>query len=241
MMKTTTRAYLLVLAMTIPAASAYAADLQARAPVYKASPAAPYNWTGFYAGGYAGYGWGKSVATDIGDSGGTPWYVLGGKITGRPDGFIGGAQAGFNVQSGQWVWGFETDFGYLGLKGKSVYNAGALDTFLKNDGTYDATFRARLGIAQGASLFYVTGGAIVADFGSSIPSFGGLSSGKTGAQWGWTIGAGIEHALDRNWSVKGEYLYYDAGSKTVTLANNPFPVENTGNLVRVGLNYRFGN
>ena len=42
--------------MLVQAASA--ADMPAKAPVYKAPIAAPvYNWTGLYVGGVAGYGW----------------------------------------------------------------------------------------------------------------------------------------------------------------------------------------
>ena len=79
---------------------------------------------------------------------------------------------------------------------------------------------------------------------------------------GWTVGAGAEVAIDRNWSVKIEYLYMDLGSfggsssaTVVTNAlNTPAPAFNTvttttttgfntrftDNIVRVGFNYRFG-
>jgi len=211
----------------------------------RADAAGPYNWTGFYAGGYAGYGWGKSTATDIGDRFGVPEYILGAQFSDHPDGFIGGGQAGYNYQSGNWVAGLEADFGYLGLKGSGVYPDGTFfDTFVKTRASYDATFRARFGVTNGPVLFYVTGGAILADFNNYIKSFSTFHSDKTGSQWGWTVGAGIEYALDRKWSVKAEYLYYDAGTETVRMNNssgNPFPIESTGNLVRVGLNYRFGN
>ena len=32
-----------------------------------------------------------------------------------------------------------------------------------------------------------------------------------GWRTGWTVGAGIEHALPRNWSAKVEYRYTDLG------------------------------
>src|SRR5882672_2435011 len=37
--------------------AASAADMPAKAPVYKAAPVAVYNWTGWYFGGNIGYGW----------------------------------------------------------------------------------------------------------------------------------------------------------------------------------------
>src|SRR5436190_12946598 len=81
------------------ATAASAADLGQR-PVYKAQPVpvAIYNWSGFYIGGHVGYGWGREDVTDLltGISGKTD-----------PNGFIGGAQVGYNWQVAQWVFGIE--------------------------------------------------------------------------------------------------------------------------------------
>jgi outer membrane immunogenic protein len=74
---------------------------------------------------------------------------------------------------------------------------------------------------------------------------------------GWTAGAGLEWMFATRWSAKVEYLYYDLGS--VTFANSPLVtgvntftgvggpaiVNSTssadfkGNIVRVGVNYRW--
>lgn len=202
---------------------------------------AMFNWSGFYVGGYAGYGWGRTTSTDIGDSAGTPWYVLGSKTSAKPDSFVGGGQAGFNVQSGNWVWGAEADFGSLRLSGhKGIYGG---DTFVTTDSSYDATFRARFGYAVDRSLFFVTGGGILANFNSMVsrPTTAFFTT-DTGSQWGWTIGGGWEYALDAVWSIKAEYLYYDVAKKQVNSGpgGNRWDIENTGNLVRLGINYKFG-
>jgi outer membrane immunogenic protein len=77
---------------------------------------------------------------------------------------------------------------------------------------------------------------------------------------GWTVGAGGEWMFTSNWSAKLEYLHYDLGSANYgTTVNNfataggPVPVGTLvstlgqssstnfrGNIVRVGLNYKFG-
>jgi outer membrane immunogenic protein len=77
---------------------------------------------------------------------------------------------------------------------------------------------------------------------------------------GWTVGAGLEWLLGPNWSVKAEYLYYDLGSVIFALGTSGsivippgVPVgaqwftnastattRYNGNIVRFGLNYRFG-
>jgi outer membrane immunogenic protein len=69
---------------------------------------------------------------------------------------------------------------------------------------------------------------------------------------GWTAGGGLEVGFGA-WSVKGEYLYYDLGSHTLTaacssviggctgLAPTLFSAHfrDNGSIARVGLNYRF--
>jgi outer membrane immunogenic protein len=62
---------------------------------------------------------------------------------------------------------------------------------------------------------------------------------------GWTVGAGIEAALAKNWSAKSEYLFVNAGSQ------NPFNpnfvdggatghFDNRFHIFRFGLNRKFG-
>jgi outer membrane immunogenic protein len=70
---------------------------------------------------------------------------------------------------------------------------------------------------------------------------------------GWTLGGGAEWALNRSWSVKAEYLYYDLGTINVTGLPPPPPVlgpipfatqlsqKVTGSIARFGVNFMFGN
>jgi outer membrane immunogenic protein len=60
---------------------------------------------------------------------------------------------------------------------------------------------------------------------------------------GWTVGGGLEYMFARNWSVKGEYQYYNFGNTTFTTG----PADITGtrfrndeHTVKLGINYRFG-
>ena len=68
-------------------------------------PPPPSNWAGFYLGGNIGGGIGRDrtafTFTAVGAS--TELFNL------SPDGFIGGAQAGYNWQAGNWVFGLEAD------------------------------------------------------------------------------------------------------------------------------------
>ena len=89
--------------------------------------------------------------------------------------------------------------------------------------------------------------------GPFLPGAAAFSAHRTG----WTVGAGVETMLFGGWSAKLEYLYVDLGSisNTLPIAINPAfgPAFTTGgaasatstsrvrdNIVRLGLNYRFG-
>jgi outer membrane immunogenic protein len=201
--------------------AAFAADL----PVYKAPPSyvAPpafVNWTGFYVGLNAGYGFGKSN-----------WDTP--AVSTSPRGLLAGVTAGYNSQTGTWLWGIEGDIDYSGMKGSADCIIGACET--KN--TWLGTARLRLGYAGWNNwLPYLTGGAAFGNIKASSP-FGDAAKTRIG----WTAGAGVEYALLTNWSVKAEYLYVDLGKFDCDLSCGAVPddVSFKTNIVRVGLNYRF--
>jgi outer membrane immunogenic protein len=64
-------------------------------------------------------------------------------------------------------------------------------------------------------------------------------------QTGWTLGGGVEGALADRWTWRVEYLYLDLGSQTGSVADNfggmaSWNAKFTDNIVRVGLDYKFG-
>ncbi len=69
------------------------------------------SWGGLYFGGHAGGAWGNTSGSDTFTYVGDPTVPLNFNSTG----FIGGAQAGYNVQRGHVVFGLEGDIGYLGI------------------------------------------------------------------------------------------------------------------------------
>ena len=63
---------------------------------------------------------------------------------------------------------------------------------------------------------------------------------------GWTLGGGVEGALAGHWTWRAEYLYLYLGSESGSLADNfggiaSWNAKFTDNIVRAGLNYKFGN
>ena len=57
---------------------------------------------------------------------------------------------------------------------------------------------------------------------------------------GVVFGGGIEWALTHAWSLKAEYLRADLGNKLTYNLPEKVSLKNL-DIVRVGLNYRFGN
>jgi outer membrane immunogenic protein len=112
------------------------------------------------------------------------------------------------------------------------------------------TATGRVGYAFDRLLIYGQGGLAVGDIAAktvttvttlqAIPSIVSLATttSATKTTVGWTIGAGFEYGLTQNISAKAEYLFFNLGSDTYNLGV-PVAINRTGNIGRVGLNYRF--
>jgi outer membrane immunogenic protein len=222
-------------------APAIAADMPVKAPVYKASPAPMFSWTGFYVGAQIGYGW-----LDDRQHLQSPTFSL--NIEDRPHGIVGGGHAGYNWQVGQSVFGIEADLEGSGIK--STFPIGA--PFVATTGTErlnsQASIRARLGYAVDRVLFYATGGAAFAHFRDtySTPAGAGFFDSVSSTRTGWTIGGGVEVAAAGPWSSRIEYRYIDFGTHTNNLPNFLVPPgfsrdRVTEQQVLLGLSYRFGD
>jgi len=110
---------------------------------------------------------------------------------------------------------------------------------------YDATLT---GVGTNV-LFYGTGGAAYGLVKNSATiTVAGLSAvaSSSDLRAGWTAGGGVEGALGGGWSAKLEYLYMDLGRTERTFSGLGLGTiatetrETTDNIVRVGLNYKWG-
>jgi outer membrane immunogenic protein len=172
-----------------------------------------FNWTGAYAGINAGYQWGDTTNSPNLPANDT-----------HPSGVMGGVQLGYNWQSGQFVFGGETD----------LQISGADDTFApyKFSNPWFGTLRGRAGVVYSNFLFYGTAGLA---YGGVKGEIAGLDESKT--HGGWTAGAGVEVALNQAWTAKAEYLYVDLGNRSYSITGVKNGIES--NLIRFGVNYHF--
>ncbi|MPZ58226.1 MAG: outer membrane beta-barrel protein [Rhizobiales bacterium] len=202
-----------VVAMGIATGQAGAADTGSSpgpyysAPVYAPTSVRSYSWMGPYLGANVGYQWGSATNSPT-----------------NPNGFAGGIQGGYNFQSGQFVFGGETD----------LQLSAADDTFApwKFANPWFGTLRGRAGVALNNILLYGTGGMA---YGGGRAHVAGISESRT--QLGWAAGLGVEVGFTPNWSAKAEYLYVDLSERGYTVVGTQNGFES--NLLRFGVNYRF--
>jgi outer membrane immunogenic protein len=220
------------------AASAGAADLPLMpvrvAPVASA-PAAIYTWTGFYIGGQAGAGIGRSSWSDP-LTGGTDTFATGA-------GFLGGGVVGANYQwSRLLVLGVEGDFNWAGVRGGAT---NVLGDSIATDTQWTSTVTGRVGAAFDRLLIYGKGGAAFARDRNTFTDLTGNSASRTYTQTGWTAGVGLEYGISKYWSAKIEYDYLSFGAQPLGFATaTPTAFSSRASLnlqeFKAGINFRFG-
>jgi opacity protein-like surface antigen len=214
------------------------------------TPAVAADWNGFYVGANAGGGLGSGQFAD-------GCYFC--ATDSFSQGFVAaGAQAGFNWQMGAAVFGAEADFDWTSFSRKG--DLGTDDsTFLKESSKLEwfTSVRARAGLATDNAMVYITAGPVFGHIkapgieyccgplDTTLTASGNTFS-TSGTRVGIIGGAGVEVMLTNNWSVRGEYLYADFGSKTAyrnPACTAPYlcTVQNTLNahIARLAVNYRF--
>jgi outer membrane immunogenic protein len=230
------------------------------------------NWTGFYLGANVGYTRSPGnanvtacvVTVAVCATNLVPFAVANGlpNVPGVPlfsfsetmSGVIGGVQAGANWQTGNAVFGIETDF--QGSSQSSSSSSAAVDVnglIDPNRGVIRAadsdkiksfgTVRGRVGMASDRWLFYVTGGWAYFNWTSNLTISGLGTANLSGFQGGGAAGLGVEALISGNWTVRAEYLYL----QSTNISNTPFAVRPDISLnarfresvFRVGVNYVF--
>ena len=219
-----------------------------------------FTWSGFYAGLSAGGRWSDVMWQTLSV---TPATGLPPDPTTTPASFKNstarlGGYFGYDWQfAPQWVFGLEGDFawGYSSkLNGGVPGTFGTSGLFATPDAAsvdhwwvkqrWDASVRARAGfLISAAWLVYATAGVAM----ESVEVAASCSG--TGPSWcmdavphyepityvrtGWTVGAGTEAALSRNWFVRVEYRYTDYGYIDYTFFTFPQTVDDVVSSVRL--------
>ena len=180
----------------------------------------------------------------------------------NPQGVIGGAHAGYQLQLSQWSW-FSSSGVVIGVEGSvdgTSINNTVFDPFselaVRTQVPVEGSICLRAGVAWDRLLVYATGGAAFTSIKDTYTDWTGFVTGVplayeaiTKNRSGWTVGGGLQYAVTDNWSVGVEYRYSDFGHYT----DYPFTIfvpfgdyltvqhHLTQNQVQVGLTYKFGS
>ena len=209
--------------------AAHAADLNwnsSPSSIYSATPAS--DWTGFYAGINAGYGWGNLTRDPV---------AGGPNIENNTDGFQFGGQAGYNMDMGGFVLGAEADLQWTNLGySEDIAGIGSFESSMD----FYGPIRGRAGITFGAVMPYVTGGFAAGRGSASITDPGNVVTSQSANHVGWTVGAGLEAKATDNITFKAEYLYTNLGTQNYNgLAIGNTDITHNFSVVRAGINYKF--
>lgn len=142
-------------------------------------------------------------------------------------GIIGGAHAGYNFQAQRLVGGIEVDFLTSRIRsGRSVA--------MSFNQTFLSSARVKAGYVFGDLLAYGTLG-----WAYSTSSYRDISGSANKTIKGTAFGGGLEYAVTRNLSVRGEYIHYTFGRQSYVTPLNVTPISASTNLLRAGASVHF--
>jgi opacity protein-like surface antigen len=213
--------------------AAFAADLIIDEPVAPAVLSSGTDWSGFYAGAFVGFGSG-TLTIDAAEGTTPPGGIV--PIDQDVEGWLAGAQVGFNLQDGSLVYGLNADLAWSGI---SATEAGGGEGDRLN---WVATLTGRAGVAFDTVLLYGKAGLAIGE-GSGFT--GPLDDEAKATHIGWVAGVGAEVALTDSVSLFAEYNYIALGSADYEFPTEVFPGADTVSAsmnvhaVKAGLNFAF--
>ena len=217
----------------LAASGAQAADLRVQQPT-AAYNSPGYNWSGYYAGVFAGGAHGV-WSSDFYRNNNHGHSEQG------ADGAAFGVYGGYNYQfANRFVIGAELDLGKSTASvSNDIYDN---DSSLAKFGAFGSA-RARLGYAFDRLLVFGTVGVGFANLTNDIQK--GRNAGEQ-VIWedhvkaGLTTGVGVEYAFTNEWVGRAEYVYSDYGMTQLYNADgNRYDSKNEMHLLRIGASHRF--
>jgi outer membrane immunogenic protein len=110
----------------------------------------------------------------------------------------------------QFVFGLEGRADGTSLSKSTQPLGSTLSYNVKTESPIQGVLLGRVGYAFDRTLLYVTGGGGYGSIQNRYNILGAGSSFSTTRGF-WTVGGGIEYAIDNNWSIRAEYRYSNLG------------------------------
>ena len=194
--------------------------------------AAAADWSGFYAGAY-----GESATVDIVHD-----YDLDVEFGYTATGMGGGLLVGYNVQSGNIVYGLEADINFGGATGSGLCDGGTTPSCAGSGSepafTLDQVMALsmRVGVVSGDLLYYGAVGVSQADV-TVIDTLQPATVEETHS--GYVAALGVEWMMQDNLSVGAEYQYGTYETLSYPLVTSPDEVGFETGSIKVSVKYRF--
>ena len=188
-----------------------AGDLPVKAPVFGVPVAAGPSWTGFYVGPTVGWTFASSKGDYTGEVAPPPppppapprvYYPFNLK----PSGATLGGLFGYNFQYARWLYGIEGDLSWIANANDRIYDPAGSGRYDQIDLFWTAHARGRVGYLFNQYLIYFAGGAAFAGTRNWHYALDTLYD-DSRTRTGFSLGGGIEAALNAQWRVRAEYLY----------------------------------
>jgi outer membrane immunogenic protein len=197
--------------VAIGSASAFAADVPARAYTKAPAPSPSYDWSGVYIGGQVG---GASLSTQFKDY--DDEFDNQGLSPDRKTRFTGGVYGGVNWQFGSFVVGVDAQWSYYNATVES-FPFGEFDpAFLRVKLNSAGSVKGRFGLAFTDTLVYVAAGPAWANATFSVQD-GAVPGSSRRTVNGLAAAAGVEHMMTPNWIVRGQFQYAEYETQKINL------------------------
>ena len=204
-----------------------------------------FNWTGGYVGGQVGYAWGDSKALFSGSS--SIFDLPDWSSDMNPEGFFGGAFAGYNHQFDDGLLlGADADINLASIRFDGMVTGPdgvpSPDELSSTRVNWTAALRGRLGYAFDRVLLFVAGGVTFADIRIDDTSSGDKRPSLDKTLTGWTVGGGADYAFSDRLFGRIEYRYSDFGAEPNSYNYSdwvPYTVDFKTHDIRFGIAYKF--
>jgi len=200
---------------------------------------ASFNWTGSYVGAQVGFASGDSEAFVVDD---TAWTT-----DMSPDGFFGGAFAGYNHQlDSGFILGAEADVNLASIRFDGVWTGldglPIPDEVTSTRVNWTAALRGRVAYTFDRVLLFIAGGVAFADVRIDDTAYGDRRPSLDKTLTGWTLGGGVDYAISDSLFGRVEYRYSDFGTEPNSHSYDdwlPYAVDFKTHDVRLGIAYKF--
>lgn len=160
-------------------------------------------------------------------------------------GLLGGQALGKNHRTAGGVIGYnwQNDKVVFGLEGEVTASQGGADRSLSNlleaERDWTAAARARLGIAHGSILGFVTAGIATAGWIGRQQDLLGQTREERNHALGWVYGGGFEWRVTRSIGLRTELLHFDYRDRDFQIGGQAAPIRPDETVVRGALTFSF--